>query len=432
MKKRLAFLTAALALVCMVQAQPFRYGGNGEFTVMQLTDLHYNGAGWQSDHIPGMLVRLIESEKPDLVVVTGDLIYAAPGEPLLREICGTIASTDTPYAVAWGNHDAEQGLTHAELNAIARTLPKCVNGYYASDPLHPCDFVIPVLSKDGSREEARLYVMDSNDYNADDHSYKGFTPEQVAWYRATADEAAKRNGYRSNGLMFFHIPLNEYAEAFDTAPVAGSGFRLERECPPRDNTGMFRAAANCGEIIGIFAGHDHSNNYIAEKEGIDLNTSDITFDTSIRIVEDSMDEASVTSTQKLMVYVAANELDSMITDFDSFQKYANSSLFYDLRDILTEEQLQALEPYFYYVDREVVLAIEAANDDLNTDYTPEYPDPLHPEEMQDPIPVGICLTGCTDLTDNYYFRGDGIVMGIYANAEHADTAVDLAEYLLSK
>ena len=83
-----------------------------------------------------------------------------------------------------------------------------------------------------------------------------------------------------------------------------------------------------------------------------------------------MDEASVTSTQKLMVYVAANELDSMITDFNSFQKYANSSLFYDLRDILTEEQLQALEPYFYYVDREVVLAIEAANDDLNTDYTP--------------------------------------------------------------
>lgn len=130
----------------------------------------------------------------------------------------------------------------------------------------------------------------------------------------------------------------------------------------------------------------------AEKEGIDLNTSDITFDTSIRIVEDSMDEVSVTSTQKLMAYVAANELDSMITDFNSFQKYANSSLFYDLRDILTEEQLQALEPYFYYVDREVVLAIEAANDDLNTDYTPEYPDPLHPEEMQDPIPAGICLT----------------------------------------
>ena len=98
----------------------------------------------------------------------------------------------------------------------------------------------------------------------------------------------------------------------------------------------------------------------------------------------------------------------------------------------TDEQIQALEPYFYYVDREVVLAIEAANDDMNTDYTPDYPDPLHPEDMQDPVPVGICLTDCKDLTDTYYFRGDGIVMGIYANAEHVQTAVDLAEYLLNK
>ena len=48
------------------------------------------------------------------------------------------------------------------------------------------------------------------------------------------------------------------------------------------------------------------------------------------------------------------------------------------------------------------------------------------------IPVGICLTDCKDLTDTYYFRGDGIVMGIYANAEHVQTAVDLAEYLLNK
>ena len=46
---------------------------------------------------------------------------------------------------------------------------------------------------------------------------------------------------------------------------------------------------------------------------------------------------------------------------------------------------------------------------MNTDYTPDYPDPLHPEDMQDPVPVGICLTDCKDLTDTYYFRGDGIV-----------------------
>lgn len=171
----------------------------------------------------------------------------------------------------------------------------------------------------------------------------------------------------------------------------------------------------------------------AQAEGIDLNTESMTFDTSIRILDDTtMDEVSVTSNQKLMVYVAANELDCMITDLDSIQKYANSSIFYDLRDILTEEQCKALEPYFYYVDKEVVLAIEAANEQADSDYTPVYADPFHPEEMQDPIPVGICLTDCKALTDNYYFRGDGIVISFYANGQHTDTAVDLAEYLLNK
>lgn len=246
----------------------FRFDDKGGFTVMQITDLHYNGSGWQSDHVPGMLTRLIEQERPDLIVMTGDLIYKRPGDEPMREICGVIAATGIPYAVTLGNHDAEQGLSQAELYALIRTLPGCVNARYNAPEERQGDFVIPVLSAEGTREEARIYVMDSNDYNADDHSYKGFTPEQVAWYRATCAEAARSNQCNATGLIFFHVPLKEYAEAYAAAPAAG--FRLERECPPRDNTGMFRALADGGEIVGVFAGHDHSNDYIAEKEGIAL------------------------------------------------------------------------------------------------------------------------------------------------------------------
>lgn len=273
--KRLLTLFAAvlLAVPALRAAHPaegsdFRFDRQGGFTVMQLTDLHYNGAGWQSEHVPGMLTRLIEQEKPDLIVVTGDLIYRRPGAAMMREICDVLAATGIPYAVTLGNHDAEQDITHAELYALLRTLPGCVNGRYDAPDERQGDFVIPVLSSDGKREEARLYVMDSNDYNADDHSYKGFTPEQVAWYADTCTAAAERNGRKATGLIFFHVPLPEYAEAYRTEPVAG--FRLERECPPRDNTGMFRALADGGEIVGVFAGHDHSNDYIARKEGIAL------------------------------------------------------------------------------------------------------------------------------------------------------------------
>lgn len=269
--KQLLTLIAATLLTWTANAgepEPFRFNASGEFTVMQLTDLHYNAAEVHSAHIPPMLEKMILAERPDLIIVTGDLIYSRPGDVLMREICGILARQGVPYAVTLGNHDAEQGVSQAELHELLRTLPGCVNGRYDTGKEASGDFVIPVLSADGTREEARLYVMDSNDYNTDDHSYKGFTAEQVAWYTSRSSEAEARNGYKANGLLFFHIPLPEYAEAYNTAPV--TGFRIERECPPRDNTGMFSALVEQGEVTGCFAGHDHSNNYVAEKEGIAL------------------------------------------------------------------------------------------------------------------------------------------------------------------
>jgi len=250
------------------QHAPFRFDDRGEFTVMQLTDLHYTGRDRLSAHVPEMLAELISLERPDLIVVTGDLIYRKPGEALMREICGILAAQGIPYAVTPGNHDAEQGITQQELHALLPTLPGCVNPPCRSGESRPGDFTIGVLGRDSDREQARLYVMDSNDYNADDHSYRGFEPEQVAWYRRQSAEAARRNGRTVPGLLFFHVPLPEYAEAYAESPVAGH--RLERECPPRDNAGMFRALAECGEVVGVFAGHDHSNDYVAEKEGIAL------------------------------------------------------------------------------------------------------------------------------------------------------------------
>jgi len=244
----------------------FRFGGDGRFAVMQITDLHYTGNDWMSGQVPATLTRLIEQEKPDLIVLTGDIIYRRPGAAFMREICAAIAAMGVPYAVTLGNHDAEQGISQDELHALLRTLPGCVNGRYCEAGSK--DFVIPVLANDGSREEARIYVMDSNDYNADDHSYKGFEPGQVAWYREQCAAAAVRNDRKVMGLLFCHVPLNEYAEAYRTGFVSGN--RLEHECPPRDNSGMFRALADGGEVIGIFAGHDHSNDYIAQKEGIAL------------------------------------------------------------------------------------------------------------------------------------------------------------------
>ena len=170
-----------------------------------------------------------------------------------------------------------------------------------------------------------------------------------------------------------------------------------------------------------------------EYADLDLEDYDVYFDTSIRISTDSdiIDDVTMTSTQKLAVYLAAGELDVMVTDSDSIRQYANSSVFYDLREILSEEQIAAYEPYFYYVDMAVVRKIEKAQDNLDDTYEPDYPDPTKPEEMEEPVPVAIYVENAA-LQESYYFRGEGVVVGVYANTTHLDTAVRFIDYLFEE
>lgn len=248
--------------------QEFRFGSDGRFRIMQLTDLHFTDSERQSGHVLPMLAELIGRETPDLIILTGDVIYARNVEKLLRRIGGFLAKQGVPYAITLGNHDAEQGLARSEVYDIVRTLPGCINGRLNPEGSRQGDFVIPVKATDGSCRAA-LYVMDSNDYNVDDHSYAGVGPEQVAWYMEQSKALETRWGRKVNSLVFLHIPLPEYSEAFDRDPHA-IGFRLEKECPGRDNHGMFEALIRRGDVAGVFAGHDHANNYIAVKNGIAL------------------------------------------------------------------------------------------------------------------------------------------------------------------
>lgn len=250
-------------------APALRFRADGRFRILQLTDLHFTAMEHQSAHVPEMIRRVIEWERPDLIVVTGDLIYARGAEKLLRRITGVMAKAGVPYAISLGNHDAEQDLTRNELYEIIRTLPGCINGRYNTPTERQGDFVIPIATADGTACAARIYVMDSNDYNADDHTYAGVSASQVAWYEERSEADAKRYGATLPSLLFLHIPLNEYATAYANDPQA-VGFRLEAECPGRDNHGLFAALVRHGDVMGVFAGHDHANNYVAQLDGIAL------------------------------------------------------------------------------------------------------------------------------------------------------------------
>ena len=174
---------------------------------------------------------------------------------------------------------------------------------------------------------------------------------------------------------------------------------------------------------------DHENDFI---KYIDLNEDEyrVMFDTSMRIHDDPEEKETSEGIEKLMTYLGAGEIDILVTGAADFADYAYDSHFYDLREIMTQEQLTKYEPYLYYVDGRIVEEVKVAMDNMDYSYQLVVPDPTNPDAMEDPIPVGIYVHDSEYLLDTLIFEDSKVAMGIYANAPHIETALLYLDFLL--
>ena len=172
---------------------------------------------------------------------------------------------------------------------------------------------------------------------------------------------------------------------------------------------------------------------VAEALGIDTEKYDLLFDTTMYVDFNNMDDSTVASSQKMMVYIAAGEFDIVVTDTASIEHYSYTDTFYDLRDLLSAEQLEKYEPYFYYIDKKVLDEKQAAADAMDSSYVPVYPeDPSNPESMAEPVPVGIYVNSCDDFTNNFYFRADDVVFSVVATTTRPELAIQYLDYIFEE
>lgn len=244
-------------------AQNLQFRANGEFKILQFTDLHYILDDPKAEVALQCIDELIQSEKPDLIVCTGDNIWGKPGLPGMRRVTDHISQFGIPFAILFGNHDcADGGASHEAYYDQIRQVPYNVmpdRGQRRSP-----DYVLPIASHDGSRDAAYIYCLDSNSYPAEKGmgTYDWVHFEQVAWFRQVSDSLKRGNGGKAlPALLFQHIPLPEYALAAIAPDNIRNGTRMERECPPEYNSGLFLAMKEAGNVMGMFVGHDHDNDY---------------------------------------------------------------------------------------------------------------------------------------------------------------------------
>lgn len=288
-----------------------------EFRVMQLTDVHLGG-GFLSRKEDKMTINaiaaMVATEKPDLIIVTGDISFAVP------YISGTINNAiahrmfmrlmerlEIPWTVVFGNHDSE-AYNYYHRAAVSKmyddeSLKYCLftpDGDLSGEGNH----VINVKNTAGLITQS-FYMIDTHAYTDKDPlgikwDYDYVKEDQITWYaqKIDAHKAANAAVYATltdeqkiayadllapKSLMFMHIPLTEVKAAYDEY-VANDrkdtenvkyveGFDGETDevvyCS-RTDVELFETVKELGSTKALFYGHDHLNNFVLEYKGVTL------------------------------------------------------------------------------------------------------------------------------------------------------------------
>ncbi len=281
-----------------------------EFKILQLTDVHIGG-GWMclDKDLMAMnaVAAMVTAEKPDLIIVTGDIAYPVPfqagtfnNKSSAKIFAALMEKLGVYWTVGFGNHDTEaysyysrskiadfyenSGFTHC----LFTSGPADVDGYGNQ--------MINIKNSDGIITQS-LFILDSHAYTDGDYfgimwKYDNIHENQVQWYKEQVEAVNAQNNalFKEKGiktvsdvksLMFFHIPLVEQKDAWheyldngrkDTENVkwiygdSGESGQIVYCGNHEDN--LFETILELGSTKGIFVGHDHKNNFSIEYKGV--------------------------------------------------------------------------------------------------------------------------------------------------------------------
>ncbi len=243
------------------------------FKIVQITDIHWVSDQSGNESNLAMIRDILDVEKPDLVVFTGDIVLSEQ-ESMdelkvgWKEVTKPVIDRKIPWVAVLGNHDSEGTVSRKDVYKCFEGLKYNLNTG-DTNGLH--DFYLPVLTKD-KKIGSVIYLFDSNDYPDTfmPGHYAWITSDQIDKYKVTSDSLKTINGGRAiPAVAFFHIPIPEYKQVLEDKEhlVGHVGEAVES---PEINTGLFSAMVLQGDVMGTFCGHDHNNDFIGELQHIAL------------------------------------------------------------------------------------------------------------------------------------------------------------------
>lgn len=280
-----------------------QFNPNGKFKIVQFNDTQ------DDEYIDRRTVQLMEkvldSEKPDFVVINGDCITGGCDTPLevkhaINNIAQPMEQRKIKWAITFGNHDEDStqnsGVNEDEMLKIYMSYAYNINSSEIKDLTGTGNMNLLIKNSKGTDATFNLWLLDSGRYAPQTiagQNFQGYPTwdwlrfNQVNWYSETSKKVEQQWGHKVPSLVFIHIPLWEYrymwfgsvderTDALHSIALKRHnivGERNEDECPGPVNSGLFSAMLERGDVKGVFCGHDHVNTYMGNYYGILLGYS---------------------------------------------------------------------------------------------------------------------------------------------------------------
>lgn len=198
---------------------------NGNFTVLQFTDTHFTtGISFADTLVLTKMKDQIKKYKPDLVVITGDMINDGDSGMfnkayVLRTVSGFFEDLGQYWAYVPGNNDGQNYGSTDDVAAYLSQYEHCLISD-EEDVSGAAQFSVDVL--DGEQMTHSLVFLDTMDYDSEDseHIYGYVHEDQVLWCK---DEIADKKA--ENPDVTVSVFMHENTPAFQKAARNGKAYK---------------------------------------------------------------------------------------------------------------------------------------------------------------------------------------------------------------
>ena len=269
-----------------------------DFKVLHLTDIHIGGGfakKEQDKKAINAVAAMVTEEKPDLVIITGDISFAIPTTGTINNgyahkmFIRLMENLGVYWTITLGNHDNEP-YNYCNREEVANI--------YADESLERCLFmnspngvsgegnhIINIKNTNGEVTKS-FFMIDSHSYLHKGvigglidfifWNYDNIKQDQVDWYEDMI------NLYNpQSSLIFSHIPLQEVKTGYDEYVANGrevggnvswfsgnDGEKDEVVYPSDKGDNLFEKILELNNTTHVFFGHDHFNNFVMNYKGV--------------------------------------------------------------------------------------------------------------------------------------------------------------------